>query len=49
VTILLDTLLDPLLSALGVSLGNAAVTVDSITTQRPQIVNTCLPGTANCQ
>lgn len=49
VTLLLDTLLNPLLSALGVSLGNAAVTVDSITTQRPQIVNTCLPGTANCQ
>mgnify|MGYP002129625646 CR=1 FL=1 len=49
VTLLLDTILNPLLSTLGVSLGNAAVTVDSITTQRPQLVNTCLPGTVNCQ
>uniref|UniRef100_UPI0025D8090F hypothetical protein n=1 Tax=uncultured Nevskia sp. TaxID=228950 RepID=UPI0025D8090F len=49
VTMLLDTILDPLLTTLGVSLGEAAVTVDSITTQRPSIVNTCLPGTANCQ
>ena len=49
VTLLLDTILNPLLSTLGVSLGTAAVTVDSITTQRPQLVNTCLPGTVNCQ
>ncbi len=49
VVALLDLILDPLLSTLGVSLGEAGVTVDSITTQRPSIVNTCLPGTVNCQ
>lgn len=49
VVALIDVLLDPLLAALGVSLGQAGVTVDSITTQRPSIVNTCLPGTVNCQ
>ncbi len=49
VVALVDALLDPLLSALGISLGEAGVTVDSITTQRPSIVNTCLPGTVNCQ
>ncbi len=48
VVLLVDALLDPLLATLGVSLGESAVTVDSITTQRPSIVNTCLPGTVNC-
>lgn len=48
VTLLLDTILDPLLASLGVNLGEAGVTVNSITTARPTLVSTCLPGTVAC-
>lgn len=49
VTTLLDGVLDPLLKLLGLKVGIANVTLESITTPRPTLVNTCLPGTVNCQ
>lgn len=43
---LLTSLIDPLLQTLGVGLGNATVTMDTVTVARPAIVTECLPGVA---
>ncbi|MGH8505964.1 MAG: pilus assembly protein TadG-related protein [Stenotrophobium sp.] len=43
---LLTSLINPLLQTLGVGLGNASVTMGSVTVARPAIVTECLPGVA---
>ena len=48
VSTLTTTLVDPLLALLGVQLGTATVTMNSVQIGQPILVNTCLPGTVNC-
>ncbi|HWU68339.1 MAG TPA: TadG family pilus assembly protein [Stenotrophobium sp.] len=43
---LLSSLINPLLQTLGIGLGNATVTMGSVTVARPAIVSECLPGVA---
>ncbi|MBA4284126.1 MAG: hypothetical protein C0434_01155 [Xanthomonadaceae bacterium] len=45
---LTTALVDPLLSLLGIQLGTATVTMNAVQTGQPQLVSTCLPGTAAC-
>lgn len=45
---LTTTLVDPLLSLLGIQLGKATVTMNAVQTGQPILVSTCLPGTALC-
>ncbi len=46
---LTTSLIDPLLSLLGIKVGTATVTMNSVQIGQPILVNTCLPGTVNCQ
>eukprot|EP00611_Tribonema_gayanum_P001109 TRINITY_DN10834_c0_g2_i4.p2 TRINITY_DN10834_c0_g2~~TRINITY_DN10834_c0_g2_i4.p2 ORF type:complete len:384 (-),score=98.15 TRINITY_DN10834_c0_g2_i4:569-1720(-) len=45
---LTTALVDPLLSLLGIQLGTATVTMNSVQTGQPMLISTCLPGTALC-
>ena len=45
---LTTSLVDPLLSLLGIQLGTATVTMNAVQTGQPQLISTCLPGTAAC-
>lgn len=45
---LTTSLIDPLLSLLGIQLGTATVTMNAVQTGQPQLISTCLPGTALC-
>lgn len=45
---LTTALIDPLLSLLGIQLGTATVTMNAVQTGQPQLISTCLPGTALC-
>lgn len=49
VNTLTTTLVDPLLALLGIQLGTATVTMNAVQIGQPILVNTCLPGTVNCQ
>ena len=46
ITSLLDAILAPLLQTLGIGLGVSSVTLESIPTNMPIVVNTAMPGTA---
>lgn len=45
---LTTSLVDPLLSLLGIKVGTATVTMNAVQIGQPILVNTCLPGTVNC-